>query len=140
MKTIEPVRLLKLALYTDAAASAALAVAQLLLPSMLASYLSLPGMLITETGIFLAGYALILVYLASTRYVWAAAVQVVVIGNVGWALACMLLAATRVVTPSALGIAFLLFQAGAVLLFAWLQHSGLRASLSAAPRPGMQLN
>ena len=140
MKTIEPVRLLKLALYADAAASASLAVVQLMLPSLLASYLSLPAMLVTETGIFLAGYALLLVYLASTRHVWAAEVQVIVVGNVGWAIACMLLAATSVVTPSALGIAFLLFQASAVLLFAWLQHTGLRASLSAGPTSRMQLN
>ncbi len=140
MKTIEPVRLLKLALYADAAASAALAGAQLMLPSMLAGYLSLPQLLVTETGIFLAGYALLLVYLASARQVWAAAVQVVVVGNVGWAIACMLLAATSIVTPSALGVAFLLLQAAAVLVFAWLQQAGLRASLAAEARSGMQFN
>jgi hypothetical protein len=133
MKTIAPVRLLKFALCADAAASAALAGGQLMFPALLAQHLSLPAMLLTETGIFLVGYVLMLLALASMARVWAAAIQFVVIGNVGWAIGCLALAATPLVSPSGLGVAFLLFQAVSVLLFAWLQRAGLRASLDAPP-------
>ena len=135
MKTIAPVRFLKLALYADAAASAALAGGQLLFPALLSEQLSLPAMLLTETGIFLVGYVLMLLFLAGMARVWAAAIQFVVIGNVGWALGCLALAATPLVSPSGLGVAFLLFQAVAVLLFAWLERAGLRASMGIARAP-----
>ncbi len=129
MKTIAPVRFLKLALLVDAAASAALAIVQLLFPALLAEHLSLPAILLTESGIFLVGYVLMLLCLASMTRVWAAAIQFVVIGNVGWALGCLTLAATPLVSPSGLGVAFLVFQAVSVLLFAWMERSGLQASM-----------
>lgn len=133
MKTIAPVRFLKLALYADAAASAALAGGQLAFPALLAKHLSLPAILLTESGIFLVGYVLMLLCLASMARVWAAAIQCVVIGNVGWALGCLALAVTPLVSPSDLGVAFLVFQCVAVLLFAWMQRAGLRASTDIAP-------
>ena len=134
MKTIAPVRFLKLALYGDAAASATLAGGQLLFPALLSEHLSLPTILLTETGIFLVGYVLMLLCLAGMARVWAAAIQFVVIGNVGWALGCLALAATPLVSPSGLGVAFLLFQAVAVLLFAWMERAGLQASTDAPAR------
>lgn len=140
MKTIAPVRLLKLALYADAAGSIALAALQLMLPSLLADKLSLPAMLIIESGLLMAAYALVLVYLASARRVWVAAVQFIVVGNVMWAIACLALAATPVVSPSALGVAFLAFHAVAVLLFAGLERAGLRTSVGAAPSPELKFH
>jgi hypothetical protein len=133
MKTIAPVRLLKLALFADAGASATLAAGQLMFPALLAEHLSLPSVLLMESGVFLVGYVLMLVVLASMARVWAAAIQFVVIGNVGWALGCLALAATPLVSPSALGVAFLVFQAVSVLLFAWMEWTGLRASVNSAP-------
>jgi hypothetical protein len=128
MKTIQTARLLKLALIVDAGASLGLAVLQLFMPSLLADYLSLPRLLVTGTGAFLVGYALMLVLVARTGRVWQFLVQFIIIGNVGWALGCLALAATSVVTPSGLGMAFLSLQAMAVLLFAWLEYAGLQAS------------
>ncbi len=138
MKTIQPVRLLKFALYADAAASLSLGLLQLMLPSLLADTLSLPTALLTGTGLFLIGYTVSLVLLASARQVWAAAVQFIVIGNVGWAVACLALAASALVSPSTLGIGFLLFQAVAVLLFACFEHTGLRESMWDAPSQKLQ--
>ncbi len=135
MKTIAPVRLLKLALFADAGASATLAAGQLMFPALLAEQLSLPSVLLMESGVFLVGYVLMLVVLASMARVWAAAIQFVVIGNVGWALGCLALAATPLVSPNGLGVAFLLFQAVSVLLFAAMQRAGLRASMDAPARP-----
>ena len=128
MKTIQTARLLKLALIVDAGASLGLAVLQLLMPSLLADYLSLPHLLVTGTGAFLVGYALMLVLVARAERVWASLVQFIIIGNVGWALGCLALAATSLVAPSGLGMAFLSLQAMAVLLFAWLEYAGLQAS------------
>jgi hypothetical protein len=128
MKTIQPARLLKLALIVDAGASLGLAVLQLFMPALLADYLSLPHVLVTGAGAFLVGYALMLVLVARAGRVWAFLVHFIIIGNVGWALACLTLAATSLVTPSGLGMAFLALQAIAVLLFAGLEYAGLQAS------------
>ena len=139
MKTIEPSRLLKLALYADAAGTVSLAALQLALPSPLSQQLSLPVELLTETGIFMAAYAALLVYLANARRVWAAVIRFIAIGNLGWAAACLALAATSIVSPSGLGVAYLAFQAVAVIGFAALELAGLRASASAAS-PSLQFN
>lgn len=128
MKTIQASRLLKTALLADAAASLGLAGLQLAVPAALTQYLSLPGLLVTGTGAFLVAYALMLVMVARANRVWVFLVQFIVIGNVGWALGCLALAATSLVTPSALGMAFLSLQAMAVLLFAYLEYAGLQAS------------
>lgn len=140
MKTIQPARLLKLALYADAAAGLSLAGLQLLLPSLLAEQLSLPVGLLTGSAIFLVGLVLALVFLANARRVWAAAVQFIVIGNVGWAITCLMLAGTSILSPSGLGVAFLALQGIAVLLFAYLEYAGLRASMDNAPSRSLQFH
>lgn len=138
MKTIAPVRSLKFALYLDAAGSLALAGLQLGLAEQLSAMLSLPALLLVETGYFMLAYALALVFLASARRVWAAAVQCIVIGNAGWALGCMVAAA--IVSPAGPGLAFLACHAVAVSMFAYLEWAGLRASLGNASSSSMQLN
>ena len=135
MKTIQPARFLKLALYADAAASLGVGVWHLLLPGLLAEQLLLPVALLTGTGLFLLGYAVVLVLLASAQQVWAAAIQFIVVGNVGWAAASVALLVTSVLAPSSLGVAFLLAQAGAVLVLAWLEYAGLRESMWDAGAP-----
>jgi len=56
---------------------------------------------------------------------------VVVIGNLGWAVACVGLLASGIVSPNVLSVAFVIVQAVAVLVFAAMEYSGLRASQSA---------
>lgn len=131
MKTIQTARLLKLALVVDAAASGAIGIVQLAVPGMLGDALQLPLPLLGETGIFLVGYALMLLALASLRTAWTLAIRVIIFGNIGWALACLALAATGILAQSGLGTAYLAFQALAVLLFAGLEYAGLRASQAA---------
>jgi hypothetical protein len=53
--------------------------------------------------------------------VWAVA-----IGNAAWAIESVLLLPSGWVRPTGLGIAFVLFQAAAVALFAALRFTGLR--------------
>lgn len=140
MKTVQPSRLLKLALYADAAGTAALGALQLAAPSQLGEQLSLPLALLTESGIFMAGYAALLVYLANARRVWAALVRCIAIGNVGWAAACLALAWGAFVAPSGAGSAYLAFQAAAVLVFAGFQLAGLRNSAAGAASTSLQFH
>ena len=55
-----------------------------------------------------------------------------VAGNLGWALACVLLLLSGRVSPSALGVAYVLVQALTVAVLAELQYFGLRRT---APQP-----
>lgn len=129
MKSIQASQLLKTALLADAAVSAAAAALQLAIPDGLAELLRLPRVLLVETGAFLAIYVVLLVAMARAARLWSPLVWVVVLGNVGWALGCVGLAVSPV--PGALGAAFLLAQALAVLVFATLEYRGLKSS---APR------
>jgi hypothetical protein len=128
MLTIQSARLLKLALCIDAAGSAALGIMQLALPTQLGQTLQLPLPLLQESGLFCVAYALLLLALASRRQLPLWTIQVIIVGNIGWALACLVLAAAPVLAPSGAGMAYLAFQAIAVLLFAALEYAGLKAS------------
>ena len=128
MKTITPSPLLKFAFGADAAVSGAVALLQLGLSTYLGSLLNMPGALLSGTGLFLAGYATLLLVLARSKAVWSALVQFIAIGNIGWALGCIGLMVAGIVQPGALGVAFLLVQAVTVLVFAALQLVGLKTS------------
>ena len=132
MHAIQPSPLLKLTLAADALVSGAVAVLQLALGAALASLLALPHGLLTESGIFLVGYAALLAYLARGAAIPRALVWLLVIGNAGWAAGCVLLIALA--HPSGLGTAYLLIQAATVLVFAGLQWAGLKGS-QPAQRP-----
>jgi hypothetical protein len=120
--------MLKTALTVDALSGAGTASLQLLMPRLLADQLGLPMALLLETGLFLVGLAALLAFLASRERVAAPLIWAIVIGNVGWSAGCVLLAATGLVTPTPLGIAFLLLQAAVVLALAAWEAAGLRAS------------
>jgi hypothetical protein len=132
MNTIIPSRLLKLALISDAVVSGAVALLQLLAAAELSKWLNLPQSLLVETGMFLVAYTGVLVYLARSATVWSPIMWLVVIGNVGWAIACITILAERIVSPNLFGAMFVLVQAVAVLIFAALEYAGLRASDSVA--------
>ncbi len=133
MTLIQPSRSLKTALAADAASGAATAALQLALPRLLADELGLPMALLLETGLFLAGLAVVLALLARSTRVAAPLVWAIVIGNTAWSIACVLLWATGMVAPTALGIAFLLAQATVVMALAVWEAIGLKASRAAAP-------
>ena len=129
---IHPSPLLKNVLYADAAVSGAVALLQLAASDLLAGLLALPVALLFETGVFLVAYVVMLVAMARSRHLATGLVLLVVLGNVGWALACAALTMLLPAVPTGLGIAFLLLQAAAVLVFAALEWAGLRASAPAA--------
>jgi hypothetical protein len=133
MTLIHPSRSLKTALAVDAASGAATAALQLALPRLLADTLGLPMALLLETGLFLAGLAVLLAVLARSARVAAPLIRAIVIGNMAWSAACVLLWATGVVAPTALGVAFLLGQAAVVMTLAVWEAFGLKASRPVAP-------
>ena len=116
MNTIFPSRLLKLALTADATVSGAVAILQLVAAGWLSELLNLPKSLLIETGVFLAGYAILLVLLARSTTLWSLIIGVVVIGNIGWAIACAGLLAGGIVSPNVLGVTFVSIQAVTVLV------------------------
>jgi len=135
MKTVFASRLLKLALWADAAVSGAVAVLQLAAADAMSDWLHLPRVLFVETGAFLVAYTLLLVVLARSRAVPSALIGLVVLGNVGWAVGCVALLVSGALSPAPIGVGYLLAQALIVLLFAVLQVRGLAHSAPArAPR------
>jgi len=136
MKTVSPSRLLKLALTADAVVSGLVGMLQLAALDWLSQLLSLPRSLLLETGVFLIGYAVLLVVLARSAKVWQALIGMVVVGNVGWAIGCVVLVASGVLSPGAMGLAFVAVQAITVLVFAALEFNGLTAS-ARAPGAGV---
>ena len=123
MQIVSPSPLLRTALWLDATGSGTLAVLQLAAPALLSEYTALAPGLITGTGAFTLAYAALLVVMATRVRLAGPLVWLVIVGNVGWALGCALLAFGG--TYPAPGLAYLAFQAVAVLLFAALQAAGL---------------
>lgn len=128
MKTIHPSGMLKAALLADAVASGALALLQLLMNRSLTQWLALDGRLLLYTGIFLLGYANLLLVLAHTDRIWPWLVRLIIVGNGAWAAACLALVALPGQEPTPLAAAFLGLHAAGTLAFAAWEHAGLRAS------------
>lgn len=126
--------LLRTALWLDAAGSGTLAVLQVAAPALLSERTALAPGLITGTGLFMLAYVALLVVMATRARLPEPLVWLVIVGNVGWALGCALLAFGG--AYPALGLGYLAFQAVAVLLFAALQAAGLtRAKRAGAYAP-----
>lgn len=130
MKTLIPSTFLQRVLLADALTSILVATLQLALTRTLADLLGLPHALLFETGVFLAGYALLLAWLARGKPVPALLLWVLVFGNVCWALGCTAVAA--VIGPDVLGLGYLAVQALTVLVFAGLEFAGIRGSTRAS--------
>ncbi len=134
MRTIHPSPLLRTALLADAVVSGAVAIIQLAATDWLSGFLQLPRTLLFETGVFLVVYTALLLVLARSARVPSALIAVIVLGNVGWALGCAGLLVVGGVSPSAMGVAFVIVQAVAVLAFAALEYIGLASSERAPER------
>ncbi len=128
MQSIVPSRLLKSMLLADAVVSGAVALLQLSAPGWFAGFLELPRALLVETGVFLVAYVALLLVLASQVRLWSGLIWLVVLGNLGWAIGCIGLLASNVVSPNALGALFLVLHALVVVLFANFEFVGLKAS------------
>jgi len=130
-RSVVPSSLLRTALLIDAVVSGAMGVLQLVATDWLATLTSLPSALLFESGLFFVVYASLLVVLARCARVRSSLIGFIVIGNVGFAIACAALLLSTLVSPSGLGKLFVLLQLDAVLVFAALEWRGLVRSKTA---------
>ena len=118
--------LLKLALAADAISSAAVGWSMALASGWLAGLLALPEPLLRLAGLALLPWVLIVGWLATRERAPRSGVWVVIACNALWALDCVLILVTGQVAPNAIGTAFILVQAVAVIALAELQFIGMR--------------
>jgi hypothetical protein len=126
-----PSTTLRAALRADAIVSGSAGALQLAGGDALAAAFGLPVALHFYSGVFLLGYAAMLVAMARAPRLHAALLALVVVGNVGWALCCIGLPLAGALSPSPLGWGWLGLQALAVLVFAAWEFAGWRASPAA---------
>jgi hypothetical protein len=121
-------RLLKFALFADAAATAATGLLMAVFAASLGGLLGLPAPLLQSAGWVLLAYAAVVGYLGSRIRVPAAAIWTVIVLNVLWAVDSAALLFTGWVAPTGLGMAFIIFQTVMVAGLAEWQYFGLRQS------------
>ena len=113
-------------LLADAVVTGATALLMLAGASPLADLLDLPTALLAGAGAVLAPYVAFLLWLARREEPPRGAVLAVIGANIAWAVGCIAMLFSGQVEPNALGVAFVLIQAVAVLVFADLQYLTLR--------------
>lgn len=119
-------RFLRYVLFADAASCLATGALQLLFTVLLAQLLNLPAALLAGTGWFLLAYGAMVGFVATCEPVPRALVWLFIVGNLGWAAACVVLLAAAWVALTTLGVAWIAAQAATVVAMAQLQWTGLR--------------
>ena len=117
---------LRNAILIDAAASAAMGVMMAAAAIPLSGLLGLPEELLRICGLALLPYAAILGLAGTRPAINLNIVLAVIAGNVAWVIASGVLLVSGWVSPTALGLGFVILQALAVLGFAELQIIGYR--------------
>jgi hypothetical protein len=132
MATVPMSRYLRLALVADAVASGATAALLVAGAGPLERLLGLPVGLMREAGLVLIPYVLLVAFVASRPTAAVTAVNAIIALNAAWTAASVLLFAGGWVSPTLLGVAFVLGQAVAVGAFGLIQYLCLRQAVSAA--------
>ncbi len=120
--------LLRFALLADALASGATGLLAFAGAGILDAWLGLPASLLFYAGLSLVPYAAIVAYVGTRQAISRVAVWAIIAYNATWAIDSAVLLASGYVSPTALGYAFVIFQAAVVAGFAVLQYMGLRTS------------
>ena len=81
----------------------------------------LPAAFLRGAGVVLLPWFALLAIIATRRVIHRSAVRFVIIANLGWIAASVLLPFTGWIEPNALGVAFIIVQALAVVVFALAQ-------------------
>jgi hypothetical protein len=132
MNSIRASSLLRRVLVVDAVTSGAMGLAMIAFAELLANLLQLPVELITEAGIVLLPFAAFVGFVASRSEPARFLVWTIIALNVVWVVDSIVLLFTGWVAPNALGYAFVVAQAAAVLLFADFEYMGLKRSSAVA--------
>jgi hypothetical protein len=132
MPSIRPTLILRLALLGDALASGATGLLAFAGAGLLGDLLGLPIPLLRYAGLLLLPYAALVAWVGTRDRLVEGVVWVIVAGNAVWAFGSVLLLVSGRVAPTALGVAFVAFQAAVVAMFGAAQAYGLRARPSVA--------
>ena len=125
-------RFLPNVMWADAASCAATGALQVVFTGVLARLTGLPAPLLMATGVFLLAYAAAAALMAGRRTPPRTLIGLVVVGNFGWALACIALLVSGMFTITALSVAWVLAQVLCVVVLAELQWTGLRRTRGGA--------
>ena len=125
-------RFLPNVMWADAASCAATGALQVAFTDALARLTGLPAPLLMGTGVFLLAYAVAAAFMATRRTPPRTLIGLVVVGNFGWAVACVALLMSGMFAVTALGMAWVLAQALCVVVLAELQWTGLRRTRGSA--------
>jgi hypothetical protein len=126
MDLSQPSSFLRLALLADAAVSGVTGLAMMLGAGVVDGLLGVPGALLRCAGLSLLPFAALVAFLATRENLSRPAAWAVVAYNALWAVDSIVLMASGWIAPTALGYAFIAFQALVVATFAGLQYVGLR--------------
>jgi hypothetical protein len=132
MNSIRASSLLRRVLVVDAVTSGAMGLAMIAFAELLANLLQLPVELVSEAGIVLLPFAAFVGFVASRSEPARLLVWTIIALNVVWVVDSIVLLFTGWVAPNALGYAFVVAQAAAVLLFADFEYMGLKRSPAVA--------
>lgn len=116
---------LRSSLLLDAAVCAAAGLLMFAAAGPLGDLLDLPTTLLRVAGVILIPYVALLAIIASRSSIAPAAAWTVIGTNLLWTAASFILLLSGQTDPNALGIAFVIFQAIIVALFAELQFTAL---------------
>ena len=122
---------LRRALLLDAVASGATGLLLIAAAAPLEGLLGLPAALLRGAGLVLMPYVAFVAFAGTRAAVSHGAVWAVVVANVLWAAASVLLLVSGWVAPTALGYAFVIGQAAVVALLGELQYVGLHRPAAA---------
>jgi len=129
-------------LLVDGIVSGAVGVLLLAAASGLDAALDLPTAFLRSVGIELLPWCTLLVLIATRQSINLAAVRFVIAVNLCWVAASILLPFTGWVEPNALGLAFIIVQAMAVVVFALVQiakQAGAAPASASAARRSFQV-
>ena len=123
---------LRRVLLADAATCVATGLLLMLGADFLEKLLGLPTNLSLCAGLGLLPFAALLVYLAAQKSFSPLLIWTVIVLNALWTADSILLLLSGWIEPTALGYAFVIFQAVGVAMFAGLEYFGLRTSATIA--------
>jgi hypothetical protein len=122
----QPASLLRLALLADAAVSGATGLAMMVSAGYVDGLLGVPSALLRYAGLSLLPFAALVIFVATRERISRPAAWAIVAYNALWAVDSIVLMVSGWIAPTALGYAFIAFQAVVVAAFAELQYVALR--------------
>lgn len=117
---------LRTVLLADAATCVATGLLMTAASGLLAGLTHLPAGLLTSAGLSLFPIAAVIAFVAMRPGTWPLGVWMVILGNIGWVVGSLYLLVPGTIAPNALGYAFLIVQAVAVVVLTELEVMGIR--------------